>query len=203
MTIVAGDILRTSCNFVLFNGQLYQNIFHHQRTGVGILSDAVHVQAIDDWATTMYAELNTWVGDGVVSSLCSVDQVEFVDGEWTVVDNIGTFTLTFSPTEVGPPMPTQLSPYIIFKTDRPQSVGRKFLFPLTEAGYENGVLAQSVVNVLVSWADDAVNNIVIQVLDDLVPGIIRVGFDVFLPWHTAIVTNSVGTQRRRRLGVGA
>lgn len=203
MTIVAGDILRTSCNFVLTNGQLYQNIFHHRRTGVGILTDAQHVTAIDDWATAMYAELVSWVKSNVVSSLCSVDLVEFVAGAWTVVENIGTFTLTFAPTNAGSAMPTQLSPYVIFKTDRPQSVGRKFLFPLTELGYDLGLLDGSVVTAIVAWADDAVNDIVIQVLDNLQPGITRVGVDSFLTWHTAIVTNVAGTQRRRRLGVGA
>lgn len=203
MTIVAGDILRTSMNFTLDDGSLYQNVYHHQRTGIGILSDAEHVAAISTWAATMYGELASQIQQSVVEGLSSVDLVEFVAGRWEVVENIGTFVVPFAPLNVNDAMPNQVSPYVLFKTARPKTVGRKFLFPMTEGSFDGSYISGTLVAALVAYADDALANIVIQVLDNLVPGVPRTGFDVWLPFALAIVTNVCGSQRRRRPGVGA
>jgi len=203
MTIVAGDILRTTVNFSITGGTLYQNVFHHQRTGIGILSDAVHVQAIKDWAEAMYAEIEDRVKATVVEQLSFVDIVEFVGGVWTVTENIGTFVPVFTPIGTFDTLPNQCSPFVIFKTARPKSVGRKFLFPYTEFEQVDSILTASALAATVAWASDALNNIVIQVLDDLVPGIVRTGVDSFLTFTVAVVTDLIGTQRRRRIGEGA
>ncbi len=203
MTIVSGDILRTSLQWQLPTGDLYQNVFHHKRTGIGIISDATHVASIKDWAETMYAELVTKVNAGTVELLSFVDLVEFVGGVWKVTGNIGTFTADVTMSAAGDVCPNQVSPFVIFKTPRPKTVGRKFLFPSMEADQNQGTLAAATVVALVAWADDAVNDIVIQVGDNLVPGVPRTNVDDFQEFNVAVVTNLVGTQRRRRPGEGA
>lgn len=206
MTILAGDILRTSMNFLLGDGSLYQNVYHHRRIGPGlIITDAVHVAAISSWAETMYSELEAHVSSAVVEQLSSVDRVEWDGAKWEVTENIGTFLISFTP-QVTPTvaMPNQVSAFVTFKTQRPQTVGRKFLFPLTETDFASGIINAAAVTAIVAYADDAVNNITVEVpLDFLVPGVVRTTVDSFEDFTLALVTNISGTQRRRRRGHGA
>lgn len=203
MSLGVGDIVRTSVNFLLPNGVQYQNIFHHIFDGVGGVSDAAVTLAIKAWAEAMYAEIDDHVKSTTVEQLSFVDQVEFVVDEWKIVANIGTFTPAFAPTSAGGVTPNQVSPFIVFKTSRPKSVGRKFLFPVIEDDQDQGIITAGMVNALVAWADDAVNDIVVDVVNDLHPGIVRVGVNDFLVFTVAVVTDLLGTQRRRRPGYGA
>lgn len=203
MSISNGDIVRTTANFTLPDGTLYQNVFHHQRTGVGIISDAAHVTAIEAWLENMYNEIITYVKSTTTEALCSVDRVAFSIDAWEVVENIGVFTPDFNPAGGTNQLPNQVSPYVIFKTERPKSVGRKFLFPFIEEATNASILEEAAIEDIVAWADDAVNSITLQALDYLVPGIPRTGVDSWLPFTLAVVTNIVGSQRRRRPGVGA
>lgn len=203
MTIVFGDVLRVSANFTLDNGTLYQNVYHYQRTGVGILSDQEHVDAIETQMNLMYDELVALILPDILPDLSFVDLVDFVDGEWKVVENIGVFTPVLAAVGTGQTLPHQCSPFVTFKTTRPKSVGRKFLFPVSETMQDSTILAAAAITAIVAYADEALVDIVIQVLDNLVPGIIRTGVDSFLPIFVGVVTNVMGTQRRRRPGVGA
>lgn len=206
MAILAGAILRTSINFLLGDGTLYQNVYHHRRTGPGlVLTDQQHVDAIDAWAEAMYAQIDDHVSSLVVERLSSVDRVEFVAGEWTVTENIGVFTINFVPVGLSvQTMPNQVSPFATFKTDRPKSVGRKFLFSMTEGDFTSGLIEAAALAAVVAYASDAVNVVTVDApLDLLIPGIVRTGVETFLDFTVAIVTNLAGTQRRRRLGEGA
>jgi len=203
MALGVGDIVRTSCNFTLTSGDQYQNVFHHIFDGTGGVSDAAVVADIQAWAEGMYAEILTMVDAGVTEQLSSVDQVEWVVDEWKVVANIGTFTPTFAPSGGGGILPNQVAPFIVFKTARPKTVGRKFLFPFVSALQDEGVITGGTVTLLTAWAADAVNDITIDVLNVLHPGVVRTGVNDFQAFSTALVTNLVGAQRRRRQGYGA
>lgn len=203
MALGVGDIVRTTVNFLLGNSVQYQNVFHHIFDGIGGISDAAVVADIKTWAETMYAELVTVTKNDVVEQLSFVDQVEYVVDKWKVVDNIGTFTPVFNPSATGDAMPNQTSAFVVFKTSRPKSVGRKFLFPGVETFQDAGIMIAAYVTAVVQWADDAVNDIVLDVANDLHPGIIRTGVNDFLVFDVAVVTDLLGSQRRRRPGYGA
>lgn len=203
MALSVGDIVRTSCNFLLGSGDQYQNVYHHIFDGIGGVSDAAVVTKINDWANAMYSELNNYVASNVVEQLSSVDRVDFVTDAWTVVENIGTFTPDFTPASTTQVSANQISPFVIFKTARPQSVGRKFMFPTPETNQIGGIIDASFLAAMVAFASDAVNDITIDVANVLHPGIARVGVNDWLNFTVAIVTNLVGTQRRRRPGYGA
>lgn len=203
MTLGVSDIVRTSCNFLLPSGDEYQNVFHHIFDGIGGVSDAAVVADIEDWVETMYAEIVVPTDQDVVEQLCSVDQVEWVVDKWEVVANIGTFTpsIAFAGTDLQ--LPNQSSPFVVFKTQRPKTVGRKFLFPCAAILQDQGILDSATVTKIVAWADDAVNNIVLDVANELHPGVIRTGINEWKQFTMAVVTNLIGSQRRRRQGYGA
>lgn len=203
MALGTGDILRTSVNFILPSGDQYQNVYHHIFDGAGGVSDAAVVADIELWCELMYAEIEDYVHDETVAQLCFVDQVEWVTDEWKVVANIGTFTPAWLPTPFGHVCPNQVSPFIVFKTSRPKTVGRKFLFPALELYQDQGTIEAAFVTQLVAFADDAVNDITIDVLNVLHPGVPRTNVNDWLNFEVAIVTDLLGTQRRRRPGYGA
>lgn len=203
MALGVGDIVRTSVNFLLGSGDQYQNVFHHIFDGIGGISDAAVVADIETWAETMYGELVTHLHDEIVEQLSFVDQVEWVVDAWEVVANIGTFTPSFAPISTAVQLPNQSSPFVVFKTSRPKSVGRKFLFPIIATSQAEGIIGGAVITDIVAWADDAVNDINLDVANDLHPGIVRTGVNDFLVFDVAVVTDLIGTQRRRRQGEGA
>lgn len=203
MAILAGDIVKTTMSFGILDGTVCQNIFHHQRIGVGVFTDAAIVTAIEEWAEAMYAELVTAIKDDVVALLCSVDRVEWVIDEWKITENIGVFTPDFVPTLVSEALPNMDSAFVVLKTARPKTIGRKFLPPFGESQQNASYLVAAAVEDVVAWADDAVNDITLQVLDYMRPGVVRTGFDAWFPFTVGIVTNLLGTQRRRRPGVGS
>jgi hypothetical protein len=131
----------------------------------------------------------------MVAGLSSVDKVEFVTGKWLVTENIGTFTLSFQA--------NQISPYILYKTERPKTVGRKFMMPFLIADYVGSVVQAGLVAELVTFATASLVDVFLGVIDDLEVGVPRTGVDAWYPFNVAIVTNICGTQRRRRPGVGA
>lgn len=202
MAIVSGDILRTSVNFTLEDGTQYQNVYHHQRAGVGVFTDQEHVDALKSWAQTVYNTIAAHVSDTIIEALSSVDKVEYVAGKWTVTENVGTFTPTFTPTGSTDTLPNQIAPYLIFKTSRPKTVGRKFLFPFLETSQDAGVLTSAAMVVLNSFAAEAMTYISLAAENVLIPGVVRTAVDAWHSFYAVIANAIVGTQRRRRPGVG-
>lgn len=203
MALGVGDIVRTTVNFLLGNAVQYQNVYHHIFDGVGGISDAAVVLDIKAWAEAAYDELVSFTANNVVEQLSFVDQVEWVVDEWVTVANVGTFTPLFVPVGGIEITPNQISPFVTFKTARPKSVGRKFLFPVPEAAQNEGILDAAAVAAMVAYAVLVVNDITLDVLNELHPGIVRTNVNDFEIFTVAVVTDLVGTQRRRRPGYGA
>lgn len=203
MSVEDGDVLRTTANFTLPDGTQYQNVYHHIADFVASFGDSTIVTAIDTWLGNIYANLLARVNSGTTIQVCNVDKVAWDGTEWAVIANVGSTVPSFSPTGSGDICPNQVSPFVVFKTQRPRSVGRKFLFPALETDQNQGILVSALTTALVAYAAGVMVDINMAPLSDLVAGIPRTAVDVFYPFLLAIVTDLVGTQRRRRPGVGA
>lgn len=205
MTVVNGDYLKVTMNFTLGDGTQYQNVYHYTRVGEDPYSDASHVTTLTAAMQLMYDELEPFVKDDVTEQLCFVDRVEWsVElGRWEVVENIGTFVIVFTPTQTGDSLPYMVSPFVVFKTTRPQTVGRKFLFPLDEAWQADTILVAGAVTGITAYAALAIGSRPLGGDASLVPGVVRTGVHQWLSFQTAVVTDLLGSQKRRRPGVGA
>lgn len=203
MALDTGDIIRTTASFTLGNGTICQNIFHHMYTGVPGIADSTVLSAIDGWLEAMYAEIDDLVKDDVVANLAFVSQVEWVETRWEVTRNLGTVTMTFTPTVATDALPNMDSAFVTQKTLRPKTVGRKFLIPFAETQQADSYLIGSAVTAVVAWAADSIDDVYLGPVNDLHPGVVRTGVDSFLEFTVAVVTNVLGTQRRRRPGVGS
>ena len=203
MTVEHGDVLRVSTNFHLGDGTLCQNVYHYLFDGVGIIADATVAADIGTQMNLMYDELGPQCRNDILGDLSSVDKVVFVGGQWTVSAHVGTFTVAFAGTGGGIGLPYQVSPFVTFKTARPKSVGRKFLFPFVSSSQAETILAVAAVDDIVLYAAEALEDITIAVVNALHPGVPRTGVDDWLSFTVAVVTNLLGSQKRRRPGVGA
>lgn len=205
MSVIDGDVLRVSVNFELGDGTLYQNIYHYVRDGTDVWNDAAHILTIKNGIQAMYGNIVAQTRDDTVEQLSFVDRVEFneIVNEWRVVENIGTFTPAFSPVNAGEGLPYQSSPYIIFKTQRPRSVGKKFLFPFAESEQDETILTSGAITNLVAFGVSALLALTIGGDATLSPVIVRTSFNTVLPLLVAVVPDVLGSQKRRRPGVGA
>lgn len=205
MSVVDGDILRVSTNFELSDGTQYQNIYHMIRDGTDPISDATHISNIKIRIDAAYAAIDDIVEDTVTPQLSFVDRVEFneIVDEWRVVENIGTFTSDFAPTGVDETLPYQSSPYVVFKTSRPKSVGKKFLFPLMENQQADTILGGAAVTALTAYAAQILTGVALGGDGTLTFGIVRTGVQTFLNFLVAVIPDILGSQKRRRPGVGA
>lgn len=205
MAVLDGDILRVSCNFELGDGTQYQNIYHYVRDGTDPISDSAHVANLAIKLNLAYETLEGRVKNDVVNKLSFVDRVEFneITDQWEVVENIGVFTLEFSPTGLTDSLPFQSSPYIIFKTQRPKSVGKKYLFPFLEEMQASTILNEASVASIVAYGVAILSSIELGGDATLTAGIVRTGIQTFLNFLVAVVGDLLGSQKRRRPGVGA
>ncbi len=203
MTIEQSDVLRVTCNFILQDGTQYQNVYHYLFDGVGVIADATIVTEFAAQMQTAYEALEDLIRNDILNDLSSVDLVDFVTDQWEVIRNVGTFTLTILGTQAGDAIPNMSSAFVTLKTARPKSVGRKFLFPVVEAEQAQGILTPAAVTDIVAYTDAIIADIVVAVVNALQPGIVRTGINDVLLYTVGVVTNVIGTQRRRRPGVGA
>lgn len=205
MTILDQDKVRVSANFELSDGTMYQNVYHWIRDGTDPISDANHIAGIKAKLETAYADIAGLVPAGVVAQLCFVDRIEFNEilDEWRIVENIGTFTPTFTPSVSTEGLPYQSSPYIYFKTTRPRTVGKKFLFPFIETMQAETILVSAAVTALTAYATELLVDIVLGGDATLAAGIPRTGVQSWYNFLVGVVQDILGTQRRRKPGVGA
>lgn len=203
MTVLDGDYLRVTCNFELGDGTQYQNIYTYTRDGTDPVSDAAHVTAIDTQMEALYATLDSEVTADVTEQLSFVDRIAWSVDRWAVVENIGTFVPNFIPVAGGDAIPYQCAPFIVFKTTRPTSVGKKFLFPFDEAKQADSILVAGAVTAMTAFGVIAIADIALGGDAILIPGIVRTGVEQWLSFQVAVVNDVIGTQRRRRPGVGA
>ena len=205
MPILDQDKVRVSCNFELQDGTQYQNVYHWIRDGTDPISDAAHVAGIKAKVETAYADLVTAIPSGIVEQLCFVDRIEYneVLDEWRVVENIGTFTPTFATAAGTEGLPFQCAPFIYFKTTRPRTVGKKFLFPFLETMQNETILEPAAVATLVAYGVELLVDIVLGGDATLAIGVPRTGVNSWYNFLVAVVSDVLGTQRRRKPGVGA
>lgn len=205
MAVVDGDILRISLNFELADGTQYQNVYHMIRDGEDVHSVQDHLDAIEVKMEMAYADIQVQVPIGVTEQLCFVDRIEFneIVDEWRVVENVGTFTPLFQPSGAEDALPHQCAPYIYFKTQRPRTVGKKFLFPFSETQQNSSLLNAGAITAITAMAVELLSAIALGGDATLTLGVPRTGIQSWFNFLIAVVGDVIGTQRRRKKGVGA
>jgi hypothetical protein len=205
MTVNNGDILKVVYEVTLYDGTIAQNVYYLIADLIAPQADLSVVNGIELWIEAMYAEVEHLVVDDTIQNICSVHEVEWnaVLALWEVTRFVGYFTPTINYSNVGEALPNQVSPFATFLTSRPKSRGRKFLYAWGETTQAFGYLGGPDLTALGLYADEVLDNVVLGPLNELIAGVVRTAVNEFLQFTGAVVTNVLGTQRRRRPGVGA
>jgi hypothetical protein len=200
-----GDVLKAVAEFVLNDGSIVQNVFYYLASFAAVQSDAAVLAAIIGNIEDIYAEIVSDVSSTVAVNPTEVSEIAWDSGtgKWEVVRAVGTDTPTIVFTGAGDVLPNQNAMVIVANTTRPKSRGRKFFFAIPEGIQDEGDLESTAVADLVDAGADWINDTTISAGNDLVPGVPRTNNDVFLEFTMAIVNSIIGSQRRRKPGVGA
>lgn len=203
MSATNGEILKLTSEFTMVSGDICQNIYHFRVNTIGSVADASIITELTDWINAVLATIDDYVHQNVSANLHSVDKVAWDGSKWAVTANIGTFTPSFTPTvSTSDALPYTVSPFIVLNTSRPKTKGRKFMWGTCEEDTTGSTMISAFVTAMVNCAAAMLLDAVIDVDTFFVPGVPRTATSDFFTFTTAVVTNILGSQRRRRPGVG-
>jgi hypothetical protein len=205
MSTQDGDILKLTMEVTLNDGTIAQNVFYFECEFAAGQADGTVLNTLETWIETAYTNLTDELVSTITQNLCTVQEIEWnaTESAWEVTRLVGYFTPTITFGNSGEALPNQASAFATYQTARPKSRGRKFLFPFGETTQNGTYLISTALNAMADFADDTLLDATIGPLNDMVPGVPRIGVANFLQYTGAVVTNVLGTQRRRRPGVGA
>lgn len=206
MTVNNGDNLKVTMEVTLADGTIAQNVYYLHAELLAQQADLTVVNAIESWIESAYNELSADLVSTITQNLCTVQEIDWnaVKAVWEVVRLVGYFTPTITYGNAGEALPNMTSAFATFATLRPKSRGRKFLFPFGEDRQAGTYLIGAALADMADYATIILNSITLSPLNLLWSGVPRSGVNEFLwPLYVGTVTDLLGTQRRRRPGVGA
>ena len=191
-----GDLIRIVDKGLLYGSKMY-NVYHSIVSGYGTVSDVGIMTAVKNWLNFIHTEMIDQISEDYYFETFSVYNV---DDDYLVGED--PFTTTTQGVSETAPLPNQMAPVIRFPTQTKGSQGRKFIGGFTEGTTDGGgicdvaalaALTDAALVMLAGWADGTV-----------VGNMCNHNYllDSNRPWLSAIVNSVMGTQRRRKTGVG-
>lgn len=204
MSVANNDILHVVIQAQLGDGTIVQNRKRFLALLASPLSDATVLNSIKTWVETLYGfvatytMLTTELEDGTVD-IITWNAAKTI---WEVTQNVGIYSPLDTFSDTGDALPNQCAAFVIGNTSRPKSKGRCFAFPFAETSQDHGIL---VGGALADLGDFAAQYIADQPIagDTLQSGIVRETTSDWLGFLTVSYGDVIGTQRRRRVGIGA
>lgn len=203
MSVSNNDILHVVIEGVLEDGSIVQNRKRFKVEAAAPLSDAVVLTSIKAWVEILYGFVASQVPQTAVLADGTVDVIAWnpVSSLWEVTQNLGIYSPLDTFAGTAQELPNQCAAFLIGNTARPKSKGRLFVFPFDEASQDHGRLEAAALTALGNMAvqyilDQGVSG------DALLSGIVRETANEWLDFETVSFSDSIGTQRRRRRGIG-
>ena len=205
MAVLTGEVIKAVAEFVLDDGSIIQNIFHFACVFVAEQAEALVVAAVKGYIEDIYAAIDAYISDTVTVNDFNVHVVEWDVSEqgWEVVRFVGADTPAITFTSLDDPLPNQMAAVLVANTYRPKSRGRKFLVPFVETAALAGDLIGAALTALGIALNHYLADENISIGNDLSPGVPRAGVETFLIFSDGVVNSILGTQRRRKPGIGA
>lgn len=203
MSVSNGDIVHVVIEGKMGNGTIVQNRKRFQAEFGAPLADNLVLNAVKTWVEILYGAVASYISVNTSLQDGTVDVIDWdaVGSKWEVVQNVGIYSPLDTFANVNEVLPHQCSAFIIGNTSRPKSKGRIFCWPFCEDSQAGGVL--------VTAALTALGNMAVQYLADqaiggdwLRSGIVREGVNQWLEFDSVSYSDAIGTQRRRRFGIG-
>lgn len=205
MTVEIGDVIKAVVEMVLPDGTIAQNVFHYRFAGDEAQLDSDVKTAIASSLDNLYDDITTWMGDGITVNPAFFNIVSWSTelSKWVTDSDLGIEDMTWAGQSIEDPLPNQMAAVLTAATMRPKARGRKF-FPLfvDNAAIGTELIAAAQVGLAAAGVDWLVNLPLggSNVLIPIVPSSIDGGE---LGLQSVEVNSILGTQRRRKPGVGA
>jgi hypothetical protein len=204
MTISNGDVLKVFLELVLADGTIAQNVYHLRAAFADDQTDSAVSSAVEDYLEDIMGELATYLSDDFTINPSWLNRVVWdpTGAKWVTEYLVDIFTPTFTHTNTDDPFPNQIAPVMVGNTYTPSSRGRKFLPGFVETAAEAGNLVAGAVVALVSATSYYITPVVVATGNNLVPGVPDEDSSTFWTFRDGSANTIVGTQRRRKPGVG-
>jgi len=205
MTVNDGDIVKAFIEFELEDGTIAQNVFYWIANFLSSESNSAVVSAVVDYMEDIYNDVSTYLSDGFSINLSKVHTITWDSDveKWVTTLLLGTGLPSVTHTNTDDPFPNQIAPVLVANTNRPGTRGRKFLMGMVETMADGGDLVTGAVTAMGNALSDYIADETVSGSNVLSPGVPRSDANAFKEFTDGEVNSIVGTQRRRKPGVGA
>jgi hypothetical protein len=203
MSVSNGDVVHCVIEGQLLDGTIVQNRKRFKLDSAVTKSDSEILTALKTWVETLYGFLASYISVDASLEDGSADVIAWngTKGIWEVTYNIGDYSPLDTFSGSGDDLPNQCSAFVIGNTSRPKTKGKIFAWPFTEASQADGILVAGALTALGNFAGQYISDQPVGG-DDLLSGVVRELVNAWYDFSSADYDDVIGTQRRRRRGVG-
>ena len=198
--MAVGDIFRVTAQFTMPESTIAQWVWHYQQVNSGVTAPSLLILAIEDNLELAWAEIDQMIDPEVVGDTLELAIFDNVANEFDTIRTVDISQLVGIATSEM--LPHQEAGIVKFSTDVGRSVGKKFVFGISENQQDNSILIAGAITALVNFAlqfDDTVTDGAAT----YAPGNYNIADDLFRQWTGTVTANALlGTMDRRRPGVG-
>lgn len=205
MAVNDGEVVKGVAELVLDDGTITQNVFYFQAdfTSESLPNQDV-LDAVESYIEDIYTAVLAHIDPAVTWNPAPCDVVTWDETEeiWEVTKNLGNASPSVTFTGTTDPAPNQIAPVLVANTNRPKTRGRKFIIGFDEGSMAGSELTSSAMTGLGNALNHYLADETIAAGDDLIVGVPSTVDGVFRPFTDGVANDIVGTQRRRKPGIG-
>lgn len=204
MTVSNYDVLKAFLEIVLGDGTIAQNVYYFFCSFVEDQENTDVGDAVQSYIEDIMGAVATYLSDDFTINPSYLHRIgwDVTGAKWAVEELIDIFTPSFTHTNTDDPFPNQIAPVLVANTDTPKSRGRKFLPGFVETAAEGSSLVSAAVTALGTALAHYIADETISTNNTLLVGVPSSNSGNFRFFTDGVVNSIVGTQRRRKPGVG-
>lgn len=205
MTITNEDVLKVFLEIVLADGTIAQNVFYFIADFLTTETDSAVLTAMESYIEDIYEAVSDYLSDdfSINPSEGAIIKWNPTGSIWETYRVLGSIAPSFTHVSAVDSLPNQIAPTMTANTNRPKTKGRKFLTGFIDSSCDGSTLIAGAVTALGVALNHYLADETVSGSNQLSPGVPRKGVDDFKEFTDGSASSIVGTQRRRKPGVGA
>jgi hypothetical protein len=205
MSVNDGEVVKAVVSILLDDGTITNNVFHWIANLSAEVDNATVLAAVAAYLDDTWENLESILNVGIVFQPYYMSRVKWDDleGKWLMQELIGSAASTVTPTNSDAVSPNQIAGTVRATTARPKSYGRKFIPGISQNQMSGSELVSGAVIALTAFMYFWLDDITLGGYGTLSPGVPRTAANQFLQFVTGEANAIVGTQRKRKPGVGS
>jgi len=194
------DIVRVTAQFSDEDSNVFQWVWHYLQIAGGVVDWEDVLDAILVLLATAWDDIDQMVSSSIGGDTLELALWDGTNQQFDTVANVVATSLVGSAADERANY--QDAPVVKFFTEVGRSIGKKFLFGVTDASITSQVVTAAQVTNMAFFASD-LNDNVTDGGATFSPGNFNVPTETFREWTGVVEANAlVGTQDRRRVGIG-